>query len=83
MASRKIKRRPGRPKGSKTAPPLVVVEVPAKCPRCGSVEREVEHTISDRPISGSDSLGRPFTHVIHKRVRCTNCSQRYTLLRRE
>lgn len=55
-------------------PPVVMVTV-SRCPKCGSTERTAYHGISETPISGTDDVGNPITHIVRKRTQCIRCGQ--------
>jgi len=58
------KRKPGRPKGSKTAKRAVIRTVPKRCPRL--------NVLSYR---GTAPDGLPYTHVVRHRAKCQGCGQ--------
>ena len=53
--------------------PVVQAEVTA-CGACGSTDRQPYFNVRERAIAGVRD-GKPFTHVLWKRTRCTNCGQ--------
>lgn len=55
--------------------PDVVVTSVTRCQKCGSTDREPYAGTVTRPIAGLDAGGKPFTHVIWRRTRCTACGQ--------
>ncbi len=61
----------GRPKGSKTQEYIPIREIPPKCPRCGSTDREVIKGYS--PVI-NNIAGADFDRVVRRRVRC-QCGQ--------
>jgi hypothetical protein len=58
----------------KTKPPVVEAHATA-CPACGSTERVPYFNVRERAIAGVTPGGRPFTHVVWRRTRCTPCGQ--------
>ena len=68
------KRGPGRPKGSKNATDVVVVER-SHCPKCGSSRRSEYwgRLVFNRPGLRAD--GTPYTAIIRRRCRCLDCGQ--------
>lgn len=68
-------RKPGRPKGAKTAQAEVTDKHPSRCPVCGSTAAEstgARPTIVNRPGLVD---GRPFTRIVFRRIRCKACGQ--------
>ncbi len=65
----------GRPQGSENVKDQTVSK-PSRCIRagCDCTEREVLKTTS-QAHAGLDGDGRPYTHIIRRRVRCTACGQ--------
>lgn len=49
--------------------PTVVEIVPAKCPKCGSANREWFHAVKSMDFAGY--------RIIWRNTRCTDCGQRY------
>jgi len=79
MTRKTVKVRAGRPKGSKNVQaPLVPVEL-AHCPKCGSTDRQRIPGRSPRvfPHAGLNGQGRPYTAVIWRHCRCSQCGQRF------
>lgn len=54
---------------------LIAEASASRCPRCDSTERSEYHGTTERQISGTDSTGKPYTHVIWRRTTCTACGQ--------
>lgn len=73
-----IGRPPGSPNVKETA-----VAVPSRCNACGSTERGPYLGKTELEFGGVDSEGRPFTHIVRRRVRCTNCEQQRIDVTRE
>lgn len=65
----------GRPQGSPNVKDQTVSK-PSRCirPGCGCTERVVLQTTTQE-YAGLDGDGRPYTHIIRRRVRCTACGQ--------
>lgn len=55
-------------------PPVVDAKATA-CPTCGSTRRERYFHTVERAIAGVDRDGKPYTHVVWRRTRCTDCGQ--------
>jgi len=73
-ATAEPKAKPGRPKGSKNAVDVVVVER-SHCPKCGSARRS---EYWGRMVQKCPSLradGTPYTSIIRRRCRCLDCGQ--------
>ena len=83
------RKRLGRPKGSKNAVDVVVVER-SHCPKCGSARRseywgrmvqKCPGLRADATLRSSDASslrstsGTPYTAIIRRRCRCLNCGQ--------
>jgi hypothetical protein len=64
----------GRPTGSKSETPTVRVE-PSRCQICQSTEREDFNNVQVIECAGQDAAGNPFTHIVKRRTRCSNCGQ--------
>lgn len=75
MASKKkaAARGPGRPPGSPTTR-IEVRGALTRCPRCGSTERGAYLNGTVQEIAGHTG-GEPFTHIVRRRCRCSNCGQ--------
>ena len=84
------KRRPGRPKGSKNAADVVVVErshpaavalttlagsAKEACPKCGSSRRSKYWGKVINRCAGLRADGTPYSSIIRRRCRCLNCGQ--------
>ena len=65
-------RRPGRPKGSKNAVDVVVVER-SHCPKCGSSCRTEYWGKLVQKCPGIGADGTPYTAIIRRR--CLDCGQ--------
>lgn len=65
----------GRPRGSKSWPPIVVEDHPPGCPRCDSTGRYALRIVRRDPLAGD---GR--RQLVRRRVICADCACRYTLL---
>lgn len=67
-----------RDKGSKPVPqpkaPVNQVEE-SRCPKCDSTEREDYEAKIEQEHAGEDANGKPYTHIIKRRTRCTTCGQ--------
>ena len=61
------KKKPGRPKGSKTQQHPVVEIEKTKCPKCGSTDRDPYLHTTKRELCGQ--------LVIWRKCRCSNCGQ--------
>ena len=68
------KRRPGRPKGSKNATDVVIVER-SHCPKCGSSRRSEYWGKVVNRCAGLWADGTPYTAIIRRRCRCLDCGQ--------
>ncbi|MGB3087843.1 MAG: hypothetical protein WBC53_09000 [Phycisphaerae bacterium] len=68
------KRGPGRPKGSKNATDVVVVER-SHCPKCGSGRRSEYWGKVVNRYAGLRADGTPYTAIIRRRCRCLDCGQ--------
>jgi DNA-directed RNA polymerase subunit RPC12/RpoP len=64
----------GRPKGSPNVKDTAEL-TPSRCPDCGSTDRAVEGDRVTLEYGGTDSAGRPFTHIIRQRVTCADCGK--------
>jgi hypothetical protein len=73
-----IKRKRGRPKGSKSQPKVVVEVVSERCQRCGLSDFQVLRT--DRRNRSGYYEGKPFNEVVIRRIRCRSCHQVQTRL---
>ena len=65
---------PGRPKGSKNAVDVVVVER-SHCPKCGSARRSEYWGRMVQKCQGLRADGTPYTAIIRRRCRCLDCGQ--------
>lgn len=65
----------GRPRGSKSAPLIVVEDRPPGCPRCESTDRYVLRIVRRDQLAGD---GR--RQLVRRRVVCADCGCRFTLL---
>jgi len=65
---------PGRPKGSKNAVDVVVVER-SHCPKCGSARRSEYWGRMVQKCPGLRADGTPYTSIIRRRCRCLDCGQ--------
>jgi len=70
------KRRPGRPKGSKGT--AAVHAANTRCRKCLSTRKKAIRIVQERPISGADDKGRPYSRMVWRRVQCANCGQTRT-----
>ena len=68
------KRGPGRPKGSKNATDVVVVER-SHCPKCGSSHRSEYWGKLVQRCAGLRADGTPYTAIVRRRCRCLDCGQ--------
>ena len=68
------KRGPGRPKGSKNATDVVVVER-SHCPKCGSSRRSEDWGKLVQRCAGLRPDGTPYTQIVRRRCRCLDCGQ--------
>jgi len=68
------KRGPGRPKGSKNATDVVVVER-SHCPKCGSSRRSEYWGKVVNRCAGLRADSTPYTAIIRRRCRCLDCQQ--------
>jgi len=64
----------GRPPGSPNVRETAVA-VPSRCNACGSTERGPYLDKTELEFGGIDSAGKPFTHIVRRRVRCGSCGQ--------
>lgn len=71
-----VRRKRGRPKGSKTkpAPKEIVVEEKPRCLKCSSTELEYIGRTKSAKIRGVHN-GQSFDEVIWKMKKCKNCRQ--------
>ena len=65
----------GRPKGSENRDYDYVVAQPTRCRQCNSTERTDYENTTTTAASGIDAAGQPYTHVVHRRTKCTACGQ--------
>lgn len=72
----------GRPPGSPNVRETAVA-VPSRCNACGSTERGPYLDKTELEFGGIDSQGKPFTHIVRRRVRCESCGQMRIDLTRE
>lgn len=70
-----VKRRRGRPPGSKTLDVEHVHIVPTSCPRCGCTEHVVINVVLQRSLTGQHK-GFSYNRVTWRNVRC-QCGQRF------
>ena len=68
------RKRLGRPKGSKNAVDVVVVER-SHCPKCGSARRSEYWGRLAQKCPGLRADGTPYTAIIRRRCRCLDCGQ--------
>jgi hypothetical protein len=68
------RKRLGRPKGSKNAVDVVVVER-SHCPKCGSACRSEYWGKLVQRCAGLRADGTPYTAIIRRRCRCLDCGQ--------
>jgi len=68
------KRSAGRPKGSKKAVDVVVVER-SHCPKYGSARRSEYWEKMVQRCAGLRAGGTPYTAIIRRRCRCLDCGQ--------
>ena len=69
------KRSPGRPEGSPNVKADQSEVVLSRCAKCGSTEREPYFgTPFEVPFAGEKD-GKPYTHVVKKRTKCSVCGQ--------
>ena len=73
MAEKTTRRRPGRPKGSRDAAAVHATNI--RCGKCQSTRKKALRIVQERPISGTDDKGRPYSRVVWRRVQCANCGQ--------
>ena len=66
------KRKPGRPKGSKTRTQPVVQEFLPQCRRCGSSDIVVLRKVNEMDYMGTRD-GKRFDRITWHRVQCRNC----------
>jgi len=71
---RERRRGPGRPRGSRAAVDVVLVERPV-CPVCGSAARSRYWGRNLRNCPGTDENGREYTAVLRRRCRCLVCGR--------
>jgi len=67
------KRRPGRPKGSKTRRPVTLRADPPRCRTCAGTGLAPLRVVATCDHHGIDLAGRPFTRTIRRRVQCRTC----------
>ena len=65
-------KRVGRPKGSKNAVDVVVVER-SHCPKCGSARRSEYWGKTVQRCPGLRAGGTPYMAIIRRRCRCLDC----------
>lgn len=70
-------------KAPEAASVLLVEEVPARCPRCKSTDRDKHEGSITRNIHGVTRDGHEFNRCRWAYATCRNCSQRYRIIRRE
>jgi hypothetical protein len=68
------KKKPGRPKGAKTAPTVHALAQPSRCPRCGSSKRSEYYNRREVAFSGVFQE-QPYNRVVYRRCKCTDCGQ--------
>ena len=68
------KRGPGRPKESKNAEDVVVVER-SHCPKCGSSRCSEYWGRMVQKCPGLRADGTPYAAIIRRRCRCLDCAQ--------
>lgn len=66
-------RKPGRPTGSPNVTQTAEAS-PSRCPVCQSSRRD---RYLDRHVQehNGESNGQPFTHIVRRRCRCSDCGQ--------
>lgn len=65
----------GRPKGSKNRRLPHAHAETTRCPACGSTRRAKYVNRNEHEFAGTDSDGRPYTHVVKRRTSCLDCGQ--------
>ena len=77
------KKTPGRPAGSRNRQYATVAEFPARCPICGSTDREPYQSgpFNTLDHAGVTATGQPFTRTEWRRTRCAGCGQ-HLIIRR-
>ena len=73
MAKTTTKHRPGLPKGRTDAEAVRVANT--RCGKCQSTRKKVRRIARERPYSGTDDKGRPYSRMVWRGVQCTNCGQ--------
>lgn len=66
--------RRGRPPGPAGPPPEQVESVLTRCKNCGSTDRTRYENVREMEIGGVNDAG-PYTHVVWRPTKCTNCGQ--------
>lgn len=67
----------GRPQGAKNVQTTQIVEASA-CPKCGVTDRDAYRLVNCVAIAGTTKSGKPYTHVVSRRTRCTACKYKRT-----
>ena len=77
----KTKRKTGTRAGVPNQEYETVVERHAECPHCGDTRRQVVRKVGERTAQrGVDPwLGKPYTHVSKRIVRCDGCNRCYAV----
>jgi len=75
MAKKKVAKKRGRPKGSRTATIETVVVQPSKCKKCGSTNRSKYVDKRTLDLLGQLADGTIYTSVTWRRTKCLDCGQ--------
>jgi hypothetical protein len=75
MAKRKVAKKRGRPRGSKSKTIETVVVEPSKCRVCGSANRSKYINKRTLDLLGQRPDGTVYTSVTWRRTKCLDCGQ--------
>lgn len=77
MKKRTRPRRNGSRAGVPNLEYLTVHSYPARCPTCGSTDREPYKGTPDvHEVGGTDvATGKPFNRIVFRNTKCANCGQ--------
>lgn len=74
-APRQRKKRPGRPKGSRSASTDLVTADDARCIKCASTKLRTVKKTRELDHAGVTPGGERYTGVVYRRKQCEDCGQ--------
>ena len=75
MAKKKVAKKRGRPRGSKSKTVESVIVEPSKCTKCGSSRRSNYLNKRTLDLNGLRPDGTVYTSVTWRRTKCLDCGQ--------